>query len=151
MKRAEVMMHKSLTMSALIRSFSIRSASFFCSLSVLVCQVAMALDNFWIFPAMDLWNSLKSLACWRMLFRYSYIKKKTDVCTMVLVFQKWVWWHGVVEDVTGLRRHTTRLSFLSSIGSCRLSYMRLKTRIEQQEQSLVSRSYPLFSVQLKIQ
>lgn len=61
-----------LTISLRILSFSIRSVSFFCSLSVLACQVATALDSFWIFPATDRWYSLKSFACCRMLLRYSY-------------------------------------------------------------------------------
>lgn len=61
-----------LTISLRIRSFSIRSVSFFCSLSVLACQVATALDSFWIFPATDRWYSLKSFACCKILFRYSY-------------------------------------------------------------------------------
>ncbi len=65
------------TISLLILSFSILSVSFFCSLSVLACHVAMALDSFWTFPEMDLWYSLKSLACCRMLLRYSYTKKRT--------------------------------------------------------------------------
>lgn len=61
-----------LTISLRILSFSIRSVSFFCSLSVLACQVATALDSFWIFPATDRWYSLKSFACCKILFRYSY-------------------------------------------------------------------------------
>lgn len=65
------------TISLLILSFSILSVSFFCSLSVLACHVAMALESFWIFPEMDLWYSLKSFACCRMLLRYSYNKKRT--------------------------------------------------------------------------
>lgn len=60
-----------LTISLRILSFSIRSVSFFCSLSVLACQVATALDSFWIFPATDRWYSLKSFACCKILFRYS--------------------------------------------------------------------------------
>ncbi|KAF3851429.1 hypothetical protein F7725_013201, partial [Dissostichus mawsoni] len=42
-----------LTMSLLILSFSILSVSFFCSLSVLVCQVAMDLVSFCIFPEIE--------------------------------------------------------------------------------------------------
>lgn len=61
-----------LTISLRILSFSIRSVSFFCSLSVLACQVATALESFWIFPATDRWYSLKSFACCKILFRYSY-------------------------------------------------------------------------------
>lgn len=60
-----------LTINLRILSFSIRSVSFFCSLSVLACQVATALESFWIFPATERWYSLKSFACCKMLFRYS--------------------------------------------------------------------------------
>lgn len=67
-----------LTISLRILSFSIRSVSFFCSLSVLACQVATALDNFWILPATDRWYSLKSLACCKMLFRYSYRTRREE-------------------------------------------------------------------------
>lgn len=61
-----------LTISLLILSFSIRSFSFFCSLSVLAWYVATALVTFCIFAVMERWYSLKSLACCRMLLRYSY-------------------------------------------------------------------------------
>lgn len=49
-----------------------RSFSFFCSRSVLAWYVATALVSFWILPVMDRWYSLKSLACCRMLLRYSW-------------------------------------------------------------------------------
>lgn len=62
---------KSLTMSLRILSFSMRSFSFFCSRSVLAWYVATALVAFWIFAVMERWYSLKSLACCRMLLRYS--------------------------------------------------------------------------------
>ncbi|TNN39906.1 hypothetical protein EYF80_049921 [Liparis tanakae] len=55
-------------MSLSILSFSIFSVSFFCSRSVLVCQVTTALVSFCILPVMERWYSLKSLACCRMLF-----------------------------------------------------------------------------------
>lgn len=58
-------------MSLRILSFSILSFSFFCSRSVLAWYVATAFVSFWILPVTDLWYSLKSLACWRMLLRYS--------------------------------------------------------------------------------
>jgi len=61
-----------LTKSLSILSFSIFSVSFFCSRSVLVCQVTTALVSFCILPVMERWYSLKSLACCRMLFRYSW-------------------------------------------------------------------------------
>lgn len=67
-----------LTISLRILSFSIRSVSFFCSLSVLACQVATVLDSFWIFPATDRWYSLKSFACCKMLFRYSYRPRREE-------------------------------------------------------------------------
>lgn len=101
------------TMSLLIRSFSILSVSFFCSLSVFVCQVATALDNFWIFPEMDLWYSLKSLACCRMLLRYSWGKKintsylKTSRTTergvisyLNLGVSVWMLWKKSLPDVS---------------------------------------------------
>lgn len=62
----------SLTISLRILSFSMRSFSFFCSRSVLAWYVATALVAFWIFAVMERWYSLKSLACCRMLLRYSY-------------------------------------------------------------------------------
>ena len=64
------------TMSLLILSFSIRSFSLFCSRSVFVCQVAMALVSFRTLPETERWNSLKSLACCRMLFKYSWRDKR---------------------------------------------------------------------------
>lgn len=48
-----------------------RSFSFFCSRSVLAWYVATALVAFWIFAVMERWYSLKSLACCKMLLRYS--------------------------------------------------------------------------------
>lgn len=70
------------TMSLRILSFSILSFSFFCSRSVLAWYVATAFVSFWILPVTDRWYSLKSLACWRMLLRYSYknTQVKTDYC-----------------------------------------------------------------------
>lgn len=68
-----------LTISLLILSFSILSVSFFCSRSVLVCQLATALVSFWVLPDTERWYSLKSLACWRILLRYSW-KKSHKTC-----------------------------------------------------------------------
>lgn len=62
---------EAITISLLILSFSMRSFSFFCSRSVLAWYVATALVSFWILPVMERWYSLKSLACCRMLLRYS--------------------------------------------------------------------------------
>ena len=67
------------TMSLLILSFSIRSFSLFCSRSVFVCQVAMALVSFRTLPETERWNSLKSLACCRMLFKYSWRDKRKSL------------------------------------------------------------------------
>ena len=64
------------TMSLLILSFSIRSFSLFCSRSVFVCQVAMAFVSFRTLPETERWYSLKSLACCRMLFKYSWRDKR---------------------------------------------------------------------------
>ena len=61
-----------LTMSLLILSFSILSVSFFCSRSVLVCQLTTALVTFRTLADIERWYSLKSLACWRILLRYSW-------------------------------------------------------------------------------
>lgn len=78
-----------LTISLLILSFSILSVSFFCSRSVLVCQVATALVSFWILPDTERWYSLKSLACWRILLRYSW-KTSHKTWSINILF----WQHG---------------------------------------------------------
>ena len=61
-----------LTIRRRIRSFSMRSCSFFCSRSVLAWCIIMALFNLPILPWMLRWNSLNSLACCSTLFRYSW-------------------------------------------------------------------------------
>ena len=64
--------HCPLTIRRRIRSFSMRSCSFFCSRSVLAWCIIMALFNLPILPWMLRWNSLNSLACCSTLFRYSW-------------------------------------------------------------------------------
>ena len=74
----------SLTMSLLILSFSSISCFFLCSLSTMAWWLSTALLSRLILPRLLRWNSLKSRACCRMLFRYScsltqaHINQHTD-------------------------------------------------------------------------
>ena len=68
-----------LTISLRIRSFSILSCSFFCSLSVFACHVSTALLTLPILPETFRWYSLNSFTCCSTALKYS-------CCEQIILF-----------------------------------------------------------------
>ena len=61
-----------------MRSFSMRSCSFFCSRSVLTCHSITALTTLPTLTDTVRWNSLNSLPCCSTAFRYSCVQTSTE-------------------------------------------------------------------------